>query len=146
MRPICSWLQQRAENVLAAMLLVMFCAFLLQILFRYVLNLPVGWTNELSSVLWIWIVLFGAAFVLRESVSVRSRISKMISGERNTGLRSERTQALAYHAGQHEEGMLSMGPAVGFARAIEPVASIVQRLQRECVQAGRQFQRLPLLA
>lgn len=58
----------------------------------------------------------------------------------------ERTQALAYHAGQHEEGMLSMGPAVGFARAIEPVASIVQRLQRECVQAGRQFQRLPLLA
>ncbi len=58
----------------------------------------------------------------------------------------ERTQTLAYQAGQHEEGMLSMGPAVGFARAIEPVASIVQRLQRECVQACSQFQRMQVPA
>lgn len=54
----------------------------------------------------------------------------------------ERTQALAYEAGQHEEGMLSMGPAVGFARAIEPVASIVHRLQRECMQACSRLQRM----
>ncbi len=42
------WLYRRAENVLAAMLAVMFFAFLLQIVFRYVLNWPTGWTNELS--------------------------------------------------------------------------------------------------
>jgi TRAP-type C4-dicarboxylate transport system permease small subunit len=36
------------------MLGVMFVAFLLQIVFRYVLNWPTGWTNELSTVLWIW--------------------------------------------------------------------------------------------
>ncbi|MHA7601255.1 NAD(P)H-dependent flavin oxidoreductase [Alicycliphilus sp. T452] len=54
----------------------------------------------------------------------------------------ERTQALAYVAGQHEEGMLSMGPAVGFARAVEPVASIVARLQRECTEASGRFQRM----
>jgi len=54
----------------------------------------------------------------------------------------ERTQALAYQAGQHEEGMLSMGPAVGFARGIEPVESIVLRLQRECVQASARFMRM----
>lgn len=58
----------------------------------------------------------------------------------------ERTQVLAYQAGEHEEGMLSMGPAVGFARAIEPVASIVQRLQRECVEACRHFQRMQIPA
>jgi len=54
-------------------------------------------------------------------------------------LSGERTQTLAYQAGLHEEGMLSMGPAVGFARAVEPVADIVARLQRECVEASRRF-------
>lgn len=53
------------------MLLVMFVAFLLQIVFRYVLNLPVGWTNELSAILWIWLVLWGAAFVIREEEEMR---------------------------------------------------------------------------
>ena len=62
---------RRAENLLAAMLAVMFVAFILQIVFRYLLNFPVGWTSELSSVLWIWLVLWGAAFVLREDEEIR---------------------------------------------------------------------------
>ena len=65
------WLYRRAENVLAAMLATMFFAFLLQIVFRYVLNWPTGWTNELSAILWIWIVLFGAAFVVKEEEEMR---------------------------------------------------------------------------
>lgn len=65
------WLYRRAENLLAAMLAAMFAAFLLQIVFRYVLNMPIGWTNEISVVLWIWIVLFGAAFVVREEEEIR---------------------------------------------------------------------------
>ncbi|MGV8938229.1 MAG: TRAP transporter small permease [Allorhizobium sp.] len=65
------WLRRRAENILALMLLAMFVAFLLQILFRYVFNLSVGWTNELSVVLWIWIVLFGSAFVISELEEIR---------------------------------------------------------------------------
>lgn len=71
LRTIGAWLYRRAENVLAAMLAVMFFAFLLQVFFRYVLNWPTGWTNELSAVLWIWIVLWGAAFVLREQEEMR---------------------------------------------------------------------------
>ena len=66
-----AWLYRRAENVLAAMLAVMFLAFLLQVLFRYVLNWPTGWTNELSAILWIWMVLWGAAFVLTEQEEMR---------------------------------------------------------------------------
>ena len=46
------------------MLAVMFAAFLVQIVFRYPLNFPIGWTNELSVILWLWLVLFGAAFVV----------------------------------------------------------------------------------
>lgn len=65
------FLHRRAENVLAAMLAVMFGAFILQIVFRYLLNLPIGWTNELSGILWIWLVLWGAAFVLREDEEIR---------------------------------------------------------------------------
>ena len=49
----------------------MFAAFILQIVFRYLLNLPIGWTNELSVILWIWLVLFGAAFVVREEEEIR---------------------------------------------------------------------------
>lgn len=67
----CSWLQDRAENIACLMLAIMFVAFILQIMFRYWLNLPTGWTNELSVVLWIWLVLFGSAFVTRERDEVR---------------------------------------------------------------------------
>jgi C4-dicarboxylate transporter, DctQ subunit len=70
-RHIGIWLYRRAEDLLAAMLLLMFAAFILQIIFRYLLNLPVGWTNEISVILWIWIVLFGAAFVVREEEEIR---------------------------------------------------------------------------
>ena len=65
------FLRRRAENALAAMLATMFVAFLLQISFRYLLGLSTGWTNELSSVLWVWLVLFGAAFVVREEEEIR---------------------------------------------------------------------------
>ena len=65
------WLRRRAENLAAAMLAVMFAAFILQIVFRYLLNLPIGWTHEVSVVMWLWLVLFGSAFVIRESEEIR---------------------------------------------------------------------------
>jgi C4-dicarboxylate transporter DctQ subunit len=65
------WLYRRAENVLALMLAVMFAAFILQIVFRYLLNWPTGWSNELSVMMWIWLVLWGAAFVIREDEEIR---------------------------------------------------------------------------
>ncbi|KQX42975.1 C4-dicarboxylate ABC transporter permease [Devosia sp. Root436] len=66
-----AWLHARAENVLAAMLAVMFSVFILQIVFRYILNLPIGWTHEISVVMWLWMVLFGTAFVVRDSEEIR---------------------------------------------------------------------------
>jgi TRAP-type C4-dicarboxylate transport system permease small subunit len=65
------WLARRAENVAAAMLGGMFAVFILQIVFRYLLNLPIGWTHEISVILWLWLVLWGAAFVVRESEEIR---------------------------------------------------------------------------
>ena len=65
------WLRRRAENLAALMLATMFVCFILQILFRYVLNYPVGWTEEVSTMMWIWGVLWGAVFVLDEKDEVR---------------------------------------------------------------------------
>src|SRR5688572_23514258 len=66
-----AWCYRRAENALAAMLAVMFIAFIIQIVCRYLINLPIGWTQELTVILWIWLVLWGAAFVVRETEEVR---------------------------------------------------------------------------
>ena len=71
MRTAGAWLRRRAENVAAAMLAVMFAAFIIQIVFRYFFNLPTGWTSELTIVMWLWLVLWGAAFVLREDEEIR---------------------------------------------------------------------------
>jgi C4-dicarboxylate transporter, DctQ subunit len=76
------WLRRRAENVLALLLFLMFAAFMLQIFFRYVLDWPVGWTNEVSVALWIWIALFGAAFVVRESEEIRFDLFWAGAGEK----------------------------------------------------------------
>jgi TRAP-type C4-dicarboxylate transport system permease small subunit len=76
------WLRRRAENVLAAMLGIMFAAFMAQIVFRYVLNFPIGWTSELTIIMWLWGVLWGAAFVVRESEEIRIDLIHGLVGRR----------------------------------------------------------------
>lgn len=53
------------------MLAVMFLSFIVQIAFRYLFNLPTGWTSELTVISWLWLVLFGAAFVVTEEEEIR---------------------------------------------------------------------------
>ena len=76
------WLRRRAENIAALMLAVMFAAFVIQIIFRYFFNFPIGWTSELTVVMWLWIVLWGAAFVLKESEEVRFDLLTAAVGRR----------------------------------------------------------------
>ncbi len=64
-------LHRRAENIAVALLGTMFVCFIIQIFFRYVLNNPVGWTEEVSILTWLWTVLWGAAFVISEREEVR---------------------------------------------------------------------------
>jgi TRAP-type C4-dicarboxylate transport system permease small subunit len=71
MKKVATWLHRRAENVAAAMLAVMFLAFLLQIVFRYFFNLPTGWLAELAIIAWLWGVLWGAALVVKEDEEIR---------------------------------------------------------------------------
>ena len=66
MKLIIKWLTHAAEAISAAMLAAMFATFLIQIFSRYVLQDPFGWTLELCLTLWIWIVFFGNAFIVRK--------------------------------------------------------------------------------
>ncbi len=81
-REASTWLHRRAENVAAALLGVMFLAFIIQIVFRYFLNFPVGWTSELSVLTWLWLVLWGAAFVVKESEEIRFDLIYGAAGRR----------------------------------------------------------------
>jgi len=65
-----SWLLKGAEGIAAAMLATMFLTFLLQIFSRYVLAEPFGWTLELCLTLWLWMVFWGSAFVVRHDEHV----------------------------------------------------------------------------
>src|SRR5688572_31425886 len=60
-----------AEAVAALLLAVIFVAFIVQIALRYVFNWPVGWTTELSLAAWLWLVLWGASFVLKDDEEIR---------------------------------------------------------------------------
>ena len=66
-----AWLRRRAQDVAVAMMGAMFVAFIVQIVFRYLFNFPIGWTSELSVIMWLYLVLFGSAFVLRETEEIR---------------------------------------------------------------------------
>jgi len=79
MTSIVKWFLRGAELVAATMMAAMFLTFLLQIAIRYSAKLewlaqafPIlepsryGWTLELCLALWVWIVFWGAAFVVRE--------------------------------------------------------------------------------
>ena len=65
------WLHRRAENVAVLLIATMFICFLLQISFRYLLNRPLGWTEEVTVLCWLWVVLWCAAFVVPDSEEIR---------------------------------------------------------------------------
>jgi TRAP-type C4-dicarboxylate transport system permease small subunit len=64
-------LRALANHVAVALMATMFVSFLLQIFFRYVLNRPLGWTEEVTVLCWVWVVLWCASFVLSDAEEVR---------------------------------------------------------------------------
>jgi TRAP-type C4-dicarboxylate transport system permease small subunit len=60
------WITKGSEAVAAAMLAALFLTFMLQIISRYIMDSPFGWTLELCLTLWVWIVFFGCAMIVRD--------------------------------------------------------------------------------
>jgi C4-dicarboxylate transporter, DctQ subunit len=65
------WLRHGANHVQVVMMATMFVSFILQIFFRYVINKPVAWTDEICVITWIWGILWGASFVTRNREDIR---------------------------------------------------------------------------
>ena len=59
------------DHVAVALIATMFVSFLLQSAFRYVLNRPLGWTEEVTVICWVWVVLCTAALIVRDHEEVR---------------------------------------------------------------------------
>lgn len=71
-----------AEAVAALLLAVIFVGFIIQIVFRYAFNFPVGWTSDLAVAAWLWLVLWGAAFVLKDQDEIRLDLLSSAVGRR----------------------------------------------------------------
>ncbi|XDA99207.1 TRAP transporter small permease subunit [Sulfitobacter sp. LCG007] len=74
------WVSRVTHGVAAAMMAAMFATFIVQIAVRYTARVPAiaealpfleasryGWTLEFCLVLWVWLVFWGNAFIVRES-------------------------------------------------------------------------------
>lgn len=59
-----------AEAIAGGMLAAIFLTFILQIILRYFFT-PAGWTLELIGILWVWVIFFSCAFVVREQDHVK---------------------------------------------------------------------------
>jgi len=60
-----AWPRKVAEAVGVTFFAALFLTFLLQVFMRYALNRPLGWTDELSLVLYPWAVFWACAFIVR---------------------------------------------------------------------------------
>jgi TRAP-type transport system small permease protein len=58
------WLKTGADAVGAGLFAALFGVFLLQITARFVFNRPLPWTDELAVVLYVWVILWAAAFMV----------------------------------------------------------------------------------
>lgn len=74
MKQVLSLLHRRAEDVAVALLAAMFSAFILQIISRYVIREPLGWTLEACLLTWLWLIFWSAAFLVRDKEHVRFEI------------------------------------------------------------------------
>ena len=82
MRATLGWLKARAENVAAGLLAALFLTFVLQIVARYVFSYPLGWTIEVCLTLWLWLVFWTAAFVLKDQDHVRFALLQVATARR----------------------------------------------------------------
>ncbi len=53
-----------ADAIAGGLLAAIFLVFLVQIVSRYLFT-PLGWTLELIGILWVWVIFFSCAFVVR---------------------------------------------------------------------------------
>lgn len=60
------WVKTGADAVGATLFAALFLVFIVQVAARFAFNRPLPWTDEAAVVLYIWVVLWASAFIVRE--------------------------------------------------------------------------------
>ena len=60
------WLKSAANAIGGGLFLTLFSVFVIQVTARFGFNKPLAWTDELAVILYVWIILWAAAFVVPE--------------------------------------------------------------------------------
>ena len=60
------WLKSGANAIGGGLFLTLFVVFVIQVTARFGFNKPLAWTDELAVILYVWIILWAAAFVVPE--------------------------------------------------------------------------------
>ena len=58
------WLKRGADAVGVGLFAALFLNFILQITARFVFDRPLPWTDELAVILYVWVILWAAAFMV----------------------------------------------------------------------------------
>ena len=86
-----NWFQKPANLIGGGLFLTLFIVFVIQVTARFGFNKPMAWTDEAAVILYVWAILWAAAFVVPErehvvfdllwnSVSRRARQAMQITG------------------------------------------------------------------
>ena len=86
-----NWFQKTANLIGGGLFLTLFIVFVIQVTARFGFDKPMAWTDEAAVILYVWAILWAAAFVVPErehvvfdllwnSVSQRARQAMRISG------------------------------------------------------------------
>ena len=60
------WLKAAANVLGGGLFLTLFVVFVVQITARFVFNKPLAWTDEAAVILYVWVILWGAAAIVPE--------------------------------------------------------------------------------
>ena len=85
-------LQQGADAVGVALFSMLFCVFVVQVVARFFFNRPLPWTDEVAVMLYVWVILWSAAFVVPEREHVMFDLVWSAAGPR-----TRRVMRLAGH-------------------------------------------------
>lgn len=91
-----TWPKKAADLIGGGLFLTLFIVFVIQVTARFGFNKPMAWTDEAAVILYVWVILWAAAFVVPErehvvfdllwnSVSQRARQVMQIVGNLTIG-------------------------------------------------------------